>query len=480
MSFEDRTKTFENWLKTNQFKTSPKIKISDLREKNQGRCIIALEDIEENEELFSIPHSKILNLKNGDLYQSRLTSDLKSKLEELNDWESLILTIMWEWKVLKTKSAWLDYFNVLPLNDPSYSFNHLMVWTDVELKSLNPSSILGRIGKEEAKEMYERLFTETVEDLGIKNEMGDIAYDDYLKVASVIMSYSFDVEDENNLNGDEEDEEDEEDEVEDKLIKSMVPLADTLNADSNLCNANLTYSKSYLTMIATSKIAKGEQIYNTYSDHPNAEILRRYGYVELNGSKNDFGEVTLANIKESFSEQIPTIDEFIEYIHDEIDLDEIEEGIELLSEAYECYSSGEVIPEFILLVQFLVTISSVNSVEPVSFGDPSSIKRILKKCLQLIESGKLTKGFIAQYKKILELRLGEYDLESTSEIGDGSSRRSMAKIVLKSESSSLTNCLDVNKVFESFKIIDDDKLLRNIVKKRVGEEQSGNKKRFKK
>lgn len=35
-----------------------------------------------------------------------------------------------------------------------------------------------------------------------------------------------------------------------------------------------------LNMISTKLIKKGEQIYNTYADPPNSDLLRRYGHVD--------------------------------------------------------------------------------------------------------------------------------------------------------------------------------------------------------
>ena len=110
--------------------------------------------------------------------------------------------------------------------------------------------------------------------------------------------------DEEDEDEDEDKEDDDDDEEEDnEYYKSMVPFADTLNADTHLNNAILIYSTDQLIMTCIKPIAKGEQVYNTYSDHPNLELLRRYGYVELNGSKYDFGEIPLSTIKSVFIDQ---------------------------------------------------------------------------------------------------------------------------------------------------------------------------------
>jgi SET domain-containing protein 6 len=47
-------------------------------------------------------------------------------------------------------------------------------------------------------------------------------------------------------------------------------------------------------------IARGEQIYNTYGDLPNADLLRRYGYV-ISGLRDDVVEVSAELIIKTIS-----------------------------------------------------------------------------------------------------------------------------------------------------------------------------------
>src|SRR5271170_527226 len=47
-------------------------------------------------------------------------------------------------------------------------------------------------------------------------------------------------------------------------------------------------------------IAKNEQIYNTYGNLPNADLLRRYGYV-IPGSRDDLVEISAEMIIETVS-----------------------------------------------------------------------------------------------------------------------------------------------------------------------------------
>lgn len=87
-------------------------------------------------------------------------------------------------------------------------------------------------------------------------------------------------------NNDEDDDDDDEEEEQENVIDiSMTPMADMLNARFESDNARLFYKSHVLEMRATKPIAQGEQIFNTYADPPNSDLLRRYGHVdEPNGS----------------------------------------------------------------------------------------------------------------------------------------------------------------------------------------------------
>ncbi|GAC93658.1 nucleus protein [Pseudozyma hubeiensis SY62] len=96
-------------------------------------------------------------------------------------------------------------------------------------------------------------------------------------------------EDDDDEDGDDDDDDDdddsEEEEQENVIDISMTPMADMLNARFESDNARLFYKSHVLEMRATKAITAGEQIFNTYADPPNSDLLRRYGHVdEPNGS----------------------------------------------------------------------------------------------------------------------------------------------------------------------------------------------------
>lgn len=84
---------------------------------------------------------------------------------------------------------------------------------------------------------------------------------------------------------DDSDNDEDEEEQENVIDISMTPMADMLNAKFESDNARLFYKSHVLEMRATKPIAAGDQIFNTYADPPNSDLLRRYGHVdEPNGS----------------------------------------------------------------------------------------------------------------------------------------------------------------------------------------------------
>lgn len=462
MDFNSSTVRFEQWLLASGYQVSPKIKIADLRAQAQGRGIIALEDIPADEVLFSIPRNVLLNIETGTL--ASLHPQNKEKLMTKYDhWEGLILTILFELS-LGQESRWAPYLSVLP-----HEFHSLMFWNDSELELLKPSLVVSRIGREKAEETYRKLFPSALEDLGIPNL--NVSLERFHQVASTILSYSFDVE---RPDFDEEQEDDEQVKY-DGYFKSMVALADTLNADTKLSNANLFYETDFLVMKSVSPIAKGEQVYNTYGDHPNAELLRRYGYVEWEGSKFDFGELPLSIIHDTivsyFDVPFELIDKVLELIS-EADVEEIEEDVVL--DSYDAYSDGEVLPEAQILIQTLVTIAQMSKAEGLQNMSreqlSKSVNRALKKCYQLVESKTMTKNAVLIWEQCLTARLSEYPSHAYRDFTPPQSNECFNKLkmserILASEVASLQVCL---KTFaDSFKLIDDERLLRNVLKRKA-------------
>ncbi|KAG8902460.1 hypothetical protein FRB99_004460 [Tulasnella sp. 403] len=218
-----------------------------------GRGAVALRDIEEDETLFEIPRNLVLSTR---------TSTLPGLLGE-KDWEALgvgwaglILCMMWE-EAKGAEGKWNRYFD--------------------------------KVGKKDAEEDY------CGKVLPVIQRRPDLFPPDLLSTAysleryhingSRILSRSFHVEEWRGSamdEGSDSDESDSEEGVEDAADVGMTPLADLLNARYGCNNqARLFYEEQTLKMSATQPIAAGTQIWNTYGDPPNSDLLRRYGHVDI-------------------------------------------------------------------------------------------------------------------------------------------------------------------------------------------------------
>ncbi|KAL9123299.1 MAG: hypothetical protein Q9187_000138 [Circinaria calcarea] len=287
--YQRRTAAFIQWFKQQPSTAiNPKIEIADLRTRGAGRGIIALEDIDESEELFSVPHSTVLNTCNSELHHY-----IPEELASLDPWLSLVLVMIYEFSQGQA-SRWWPYLEILPTK-----FDTLMYWTRSELAELQGSAVVTKIGREEA----DKVFVETLLPLVIKHGglFGEFAVQlrtadpqgFFLglahRMATLIMAYGFDLEkvnrpedvDEDGFLSDDEDE----------PPKGMVPLADLLNAEAERNNARLFYGEQRLIMSAVKQISKGDEILNEFGPLPRSDLLRRYGYITDSYKKWDVVEL---------------------------------------------------------------------------------------------------------------------------------------------------------------------------------------------
>ncbi len=80
----------------------------------------------------------------------------------------------------------------------------------------------------------------------------------------------------------------------------MVPVADILNHIAKN-NAHLEFEENELVISSDRPIKCGEEVYNTYGEHSNTDLLHMYGFVEKPGENtNDSVEVTTECFIESF------------------------------------------------------------------------------------------------------------------------------------------------------------------------------------
>ncbi|KAK2628603.1 hypothetical protein QTJ16_001706 [Diplocarpon rosae] len=276
--FRQKTETFLAWLMDIGVVINPKVALVDLRLAGRGRGVMAQSDIDEDEVLFTVPRSAVLNtaseLGSVGLSTPPATLDMPS-------WLALTATILAEDQ--RDHSKWGPYLALLP-----QKLDSLVFWSESELLELQASTVVSKIAKASAEE----LFYQYISPLGLSQVNIETCH----RVASVIMAYAFDIpekqsseENNNAREGDYLVSDDEEDET---TILSMIPLADMLNADADKNNARLCCNNEDLEMRSIRPILKGEEIFNDYGQLPRSDLLRRYGYVTKRYAPFDVAEIS--------------------------------------------------------------------------------------------------------------------------------------------------------------------------------------------
>ncbi|TDL26018.1 SET domain-containing protein [Rickenella mellea] len=278
-----------------------------------------------NHTLFAIPRSLTLSSRTSNLPQ--IFGQRAWRHFRLDKgWAGLILCMMWE-DARTDSSKWSSYLSSMPT-----SFDTLMFWNEDELKELQGTTIVDKIGKADAEREYHEKIVPAIK-VRLSNSQGLTAQtqesqsredlfhstlisshysiDRYHIMGSCVLSRSFQVEQwdgvqpedkpelnhaasdmdvdegtqlhdtDHDLEGSEEHKDESDDDEDDTADVSMVPMADMLNARYESENAKLFYEEKELKMVTTRAIAKGEQIWNTYGNLPNADLLRRYGHIDI-------------------------------------------------------------------------------------------------------------------------------------------------------------------------------------------------------
>ncbi|KAG0149390.1 hypothetical protein CROQUDRAFT_669256 [Cronartium quercuum f. sp. fusiforme G11] len=326
-SDDNRIRTFIEWLQGARGVTlNPSISIQSLGDEGHG--LIATADLEPGTVLFSIPrppaeNSPLLTIGTS-TFLDRLGPVDSKKISR--NWVPLLLTMMWERARAHDENSvplahsWRPYFEIMPT-----TFDTLMFWSDEELKELQASTAEADYHQLVAPLIRQRsdLFPVPISSTGKAWKWDDFyGLEIYHCMGSLVLSRSFEVdvnpenEDETELDAEEfvdnkdenggdtsmtaasassrpeEGDDQEEEETSNSEGVAMVPLADMLNAKSGCENAKLFYEPNLLNMTVTKAIKAGEQIYNTYADPPNADLLRRYGHVD-DHNPFDLAEVSL-------------------------------------------------------------------------------------------------------------------------------------------------------------------------------------------
>jgi hypothetical protein len=257
-STPEMLESFIDWIGKNGGFVSKKISVVNLPEDECSRGVVCNEDLPENFVFLKLPASLLLNSSNSLNFQTHIKT--KSGFN-VSDWAPLAVSIVLE--QTDSNSFWKPYLDILP---PQIELPCL--WPPEDLDFLKSAKIFKAIQRDFSR--IERKIALLLKDttfVGTEN-----IWREYRKACSVISSYSFC----------------------DGKIVSMVPFADLLNHRTGLNNARLFFKRDGLVMKTIKSCKRGDQLYNTYGDLGNSELLLQYGFID---SDNPFTQISVS-IKE--------------------------------------------------------------------------------------------------------------------------------------------------------------------------------------
>ncbi|XP_030636636.1 N-lysine methyltransferase setd6 [Chanos chanos] len=260
---DERLKHFLQWCKQVELTLSSKVCLS-----KQGTVadygMLAKDDIEEGDVLFSIPREALLH--QGTSRVQTVLKEGKSSLENASGWVPLLLALMYEYTC--PQSHWMPYLSLWP---DFRLLDHPMFWPKEERdRLLKGTGIPEAVDTDLAN--LQREYKDIV--LPFMRSHPDLwdpskhTPELYQSMVAFVMAYSF-----------QEPVEEDEDEEKEPNPPMMVPMADMLNHVSNH-NANLEYTPDCLKMVAVRNIRKGEEVFNTYGQMANWQLLHMYGFAE--------------------------------------------------------------------------------------------------------------------------------------------------------------------------------------------------------
>ncbi|KAF7665391.1 hypothetical protein LDENG_00145570 [Lucifuga dentata] len=248
--------------------------------------MLAKENIEEGEVLFTIPRSALLH--HGTTKVSTLLEQERMFVESSSGWVPLLLALLYEYT--SPQSHWRPY---LSLWSDFRTLDQPMFWSKEERdRELMGTGVPEAVDTDLAN--IQREYTDVV--LPFITRHPEIwnpdthTLDLYTQLVAFVMAYSFQEPQE------EEDEDEDQDDEETPNPPMMVPMADMLNHVSNH-NANLEFTPESLKMVCVRPILKGEEVFNTYGQMANWQLLHMYGFTEAYPSNsNDTADIPITNL----------------------------------------------------------------------------------------------------------------------------------------------------------------------------------------
>ncbi|XP_036201402.1 N-lysine methyltransferase SETD6 [Myotis myotis] len=273
---------FLRWCGRVGLELSPKVAVSR-QGTVAGYGMVARESVQAGELLFAVPRAALLSQHTCSI--GGLLERERGALQSQSGWVPLLLALLHELQA--PASPWSPYFALWP---ELGRLEHPMFWPEGERRRLlQGTGVPEAVEKDLANirseyhsvvlpfmEAHPDLFSPRVRSLEL-----------YQQLVALVMAYSF------------QEPLEEEDDEKEPNPPLMVPAADILNhvADHN---ANLEYSPNCLRMVATQPIPKGHEIFNTYGQMANWQLIHMYGFAEpYPDNTDDTADIQMVTVREA-------------------------------------------------------------------------------------------------------------------------------------------------------------------------------------
>ncbi|XP_035399674.1 N-lysine methyltransferase SETD6 [Cygnus atratus] len=279
----DPAAAFVAWCGAAGVRLSPKVRLSR-QGTVSGYGLVAGEELAAGELLVAVPRPALLSQHTCGI--RGLLRDAQDSLQSQSGWVPLLLALLYEYTA--STSPWRPYF---ALWEDFKSLDHPMFWPEEErTRLLQGTGIPEAVDKDLANihleyssiilpfmQAHPDIFDPKVHTLEL-----------YKQLVAFVMAYSF-----------QEPLEEEDEDEKGPNPPMMVPVADILNHVANH-NANLEYAPKCLRMVTTRPISKGQEIFNTYGQMANWQLLHMYGFAEpYPGNTNDTADIQMVTVRKA-------------------------------------------------------------------------------------------------------------------------------------------------------------------------------------
>ncbi|XP_051485210.1 N-lysine methyltransferase SETD6 isoform X3 [Apus apus] len=277
----DPLPAFLAWCGRAGVELSPKVRLGR-QGALAGYGLLAAQELQAGELLVAVPRSALLSQHTCSI--RALLEQAQESLQSQSGWVPLLLALLHEYTA--SNSPWQPY---LSLWKDFRSLDHPMFWPKEErTRLLQGTGIPEAVDKDLANihmeyssiilpfmQAHPDLFDPKVHTLEL-----------YKELVAFVMAYSF-----------QEPLEEEDEDEKGPNPPMMVPVADILNHVANH-NANLEYSPQCLRMVTTRPVSQGEELFNTYGQMSNWQLLHMYGFAQpFPGNTHDTADIQMVTLR---------------------------------------------------------------------------------------------------------------------------------------------------------------------------------------